>query len=32
VLFWRHQSDFRLADWELVPLEAVLSWNAELAR
>ncbi len=32
VLFWNHHSDFRLADWELVPLATVLSWNAELSR
>jgi hypothetical protein len=32
VLFWSHQADFRLADWELVPLETVLDWNAEVNR
>jgi len=27
VLFWDHQPDFNLKDWELVPLEEVLSWG-----
>lgn len=27
VLFWDHQPDFNLKDWELVPLDEVLSWG-----
>jgi len=29
ILFWSHQPDFRVADWELVPLETALAWTAE---
>ena len=29
ILFWSHQPDFRIADWELVPLETALAWTAE---
>ena len=32
VLFWSHQPDFRLADWELVALDDVLTWTAEATR
>lgn len=28
ILFWNHQPDFNLKDWELVPLEEVLRWDA----
>jgi len=27
ILFWDHQPDFNLKDWELVPLDQVLSWG-----
>jgi len=27
ILFWKHQPDFLLADWELVPLATVLAWE-----
>ena len=29
ILYWSHQPDFRLADWELVPLETALRWTEE---
>ena len=29
ILFWSHQPDFRVADWELVPIETALAWTAE---
>ncbi len=29
ILFWRHQPDFLLGDWELVPFTTVLSWSAK---
>lgn len=29
ILFWSHQPDFRLADWELVPLETAIQWTEE---
>ncbi|MDA0667117.1 MAG: hypothetical protein O3A95_05280 [Planctomycetota bacterium] len=29
ILFWSHQPDFRVADWELVPVETALAWTAE---
>lgn len=29
ILFWDHQPDFNLKDWELVPLQEVLSWGTE---
>jgi hypothetical protein len=32
VLYWSHQADFRLADWELVPLDTALRWSTEERR
>lgn len=29
ILYWSHQPDFRLADWELIPLETALRWTRE---
>lgn len=29
ILFWSHQPDFRIADWELVPLETAIAWTEE---
>ena len=29
ILYWSHQPDFRIADWELVPLETALRWSEE---
>lgn len=32
ILYWDHQADFRLVDWELVPLETAMQWTGEASR